>query len=479
MIDFNTYLRKIEKAFQSNLATEHTYRPFLQTFVESFGKDITAINEPKRRTFGAPDYVIRRREIPIGYIEAKDVGKDLDKLDKREKEQLKKYTDPLNNIIYTNYLDFRWYVRGEVVQTITLAEFDANGNLHPKEDAEIKLTNLIKEFLQKKVPTVATPKELAKRMASITRLIRQTIEKALEDETTSKENTLHDQFESYKKTLLPNLDDKGFADLYSQTIAYGLFTARCFDKEPPFTRQEAAYLVPKTNPFLRHTFDRIAGIHLDERIVWAVDDLAELLNRTDISAILQDFGKRTRQEDPVVHFYETFLAEYDPKLRETRGVYYTPEPVVSYIVRSVDKILQNDFGLPKGLADSSKLEDGSHRVLILDPATGTGTFLYNVIKTIFKRYERNKGMWDGYVSEHLLPRIFGFELLVAPYAVAHLKLAVCCSKKPATNSILTNACGFISITRSILPRSKKTPTHFPPLSTTKRKPGARFSRTNP
>ena len=403
MIDFNTYLKEIEKAFQSKLATEHTYRPFLKTFVESFGKDIEAINEPKRRTFGAPDYVIRKREIPLGYIEAKDVGRDLDKLNNTEKDQLKRYKDSLNNLIYTNYLDFRWYVRGDVVANITLAEFDALGNLQPKADAEIQLTNLIKEFLHKEVPTVATPKELAKRMASITRLIRQTIEKALEDETASKENTLHEQFESFKKTLLPNLDEKGFADLYSQTIAYGLFTARCFDKAPPFTRQEAAYLVPKTNPFLRDTFDRIAGIHLDERIVWAVDDLAELLNRTDISAILQDFGKRTRQEDPVVHFYETFLAEYDPKLRETRGVYYTPEPVVSYIVRSVDKILQNDFGLSKGLADSSKLADGLHRVLILDPATGTGTFLYNVIKTIFKRYERNKGMWDGYVSEHLLP----------------------------------------------------------------------------
>ncbi|MGI8670880.1 MAG: N-6 DNA methylase, partial [Aridibacter sp.] len=424
MIDFNTYLREIEKAFQSQLATEHTYRPFLQTFVESFGKDITAINEPKRRTFGAPDYVIRKREIPLGYIEAKDVGKDLDKLDKREKEQLKKYLDSLNNVIYTNYLDFRWYVRGEVVQTITLAEFDKDGNLQPKADAEIQLTNLFREFLTKEVPTVATPKELAKRMASITKLIRQTIEKALTDEENSKENNLHEQFESFQKTLLPNLTEPEFADLYSQTIAYGLFTARCFDTKPPFTRKEAAYLIPKTNPFLKQTFDRIGGINLDERIVWAVDDLAELLNRTDISAILQDFGKRTRQEDPVVHFYETFLAEYDPKMREARGVYYTPEPVVSYIVRSVDKVLQNDFGLPKGLADSSKLEDGTHKVLILDPATGTGTFLYNVIKNIAARYEKNKGMWDGYVSEHLLPRIFGFELLVAPYAVAHLKLGL-------------------------------------------------------
>ena len=157
-------------------------------------------------------------------------------------------------------------MRGEVAANVTLAEFDALGNLQPKADAEIQLKNLIKEFLNKEVPTVATPKELAKRMDSITRLIRQTIEKALEDETASKGNTLHEQFESFKKTLLPNLDEKGFADLYSQTIAYGLFTARCFDKAPPFTRQEAAYLVPKTNPFLRDTFNRIVGIHLDERI---------------------------------------------------------------------------------------------------------------------------------------------------------------------------------------------------------------------
>ncbi len=460
MNNFSQYLSEIEKSFQSKLATEHTYRHSLINLIESFGKDITAINEPKRRTFGAPDYVIRKREIPLGYIEAKDVGKDLDKLDKREREQLKKYTESLNNLIYTNYLDFRWYVRGEVVANISLAEFDANGNLQPKADAETQLTNLFKEFLNKEVPTVATPKELAKRMASITKLIRQTIEKALTDEENSKQNNLHEQFESFQKTLLPNLTEPEFADLYSQTIAYGLFTARCFDKQPPFTRQEAAYLLPKTNPFLRDTFDRIAGIHLDERIVWAVDDLAELLNRSDITAILQDFGKRTRQEDPVVHFYETFLAEYDPKMREARGVYYTPEPVVSYIVRSVDKILQNDFGLPKGLADSSKIKSepsavadgltrsanspiendsislnklqppatagGSdlHRVLILDPATGTGTFLYSVIKHIYKRFEKNKGMWDGYVSQHLLPRIFGFELLVAPYSIAHLKLGL-------------------------------------------------------
>ena len=162
-------------------------------------------------------------------------------------------------------------------------------------------------------------------------------------------------------------------------------------------------------------------------------------------AILRDFGKRTRQEDPVVHFYETFLAAYDPKLRESRGVYFTPEPVVSYIVRSVDYLLKTRFNLPEGLADTSKVTirntdpakvvkgtdqvrktTESHRVLVLDPATGTGTFLYGVVDLIRQRFmeQGNAGMWPGYVREHLLPRLFGFELLMAPYAVAHFKLAL-------------------------------------------------------
>src|SRR5436309_3022659 len=179
--------------------------------------------------------------------------------------------------------------------------------------------------------------------------------------------------------------------MYAQTICYGLFAARCNCNDKPnvhFTREHAVYDIPKTNPFLRKMFGYIAGPDLDERIVWAVDDLAEVLNRCDMEAILRDFGKRTRQQDPVVHFYETFLTEYDPKMREIRGVYYTPEPVVSYIVRSVDHLLKQDFGLPDGLADATKLKVSNasgkysleaHKVQILDPATGTGTFLYSII----------------------------------------------------------------------------------------------------
>ena len=234
--------------------------------------------------------------------------------------------------------------------------------------------------------------------------------------------------------------------MLAQTLAYGLFSARLRDLTPGFTRQEAQTLIPRTNPFLRDFFYQITGPQLDdEPFASFVDDLVALLAHTDMHAILADFGKRTRQEDPVVHFYETFLAAYDPKLRESRGVYFTPEPVVSYIVRSVDYLLKTRFNLPEGLADTSKVTvrntdpakvvkgtdqirktAESHRVLVLDPATGTGTFLYGVVDLIRQRFieQGNAGMWPGYVREHLLPRLFGFELLMAPYAVAHFKLAL-------------------------------------------------------
>ncbi|MFA5205064.1 MAG: type ISP restriction/modification enzyme, partial [Lentisphaeria bacterium] len=199
-------------------------------------------------------------------------------------------------------------------------------------------------------------------------------------------------------------------------------------------------LIPKSNPFLRDFFYQLTGPRLDdEPFASFVDDLVRLLARTDMAAVLADFGKRTRQEDPVVHFYETFLAAYDPKLREARGVYYTPEPVVSYITRAVDTLLKDRFGCADGLADSTRIavpvaDPGSpkpvmremHRVLVLDFACGTATFLYTIIDLIRRRFidQGNAGAWPPYVREHLLPRIFGFELLMAPYAVAHFKLSL-------------------------------------------------------
>ncbi len=424
----STYLSEINKALQAGNATEHTHRPALKALVESVGRsidwEVTATNEPKQEACGAPDYVVTLKSIPLGHIEAKDVGKDLDKAEKTD--QLKRYLDGLPSLILTDYLEFRWFVFGEHRMTVALDSATSDG--------ADEVTNLITEFLKHKVKTIKSPDGLAKRMGGLARLMRDAISAAFKAEV--KGGELHAQLKGFRRVLIEGLSEEQFADMYAQTICYGLFAARCNHKsKEPFTRFKAAHELPRTNPFLREIFSNIAGPELDERVTWIVDDLAELLDRTDTESILKDFGRRTRREDPVVHFYETFLAEYDPKLREMRGVYYTPEPVVSYIVQSVDAILKRDFKIADGIADASKVKldvtlsggrKEAHRVTILDPATGTGTFLYEIIRRIHDHIQDTGqiGSWSSYVSQHLLRRVFGFELLMAPYAVCHMKLGL-------------------------------------------------------
>ena len=424
---FRDYLKQIQSGFITGQATEHSYRPALKTLLESLKSGIEAINEPRRIACGAPDFIVSRKGVPLGYIETKDIGISLDEVEKSE--QILRYRNSLPNLILTDYLSFRRYGDGTLRQEIRIGKTE-KGKIHHLPDNFPALSDLLSLFLESMSPPVLSSENLAVRMAGKAQLIRDIIGLTFENE--SPEGTLHGQLESFRKVLLHDLTPVQFADMYAQTICYGLFAARCnAPVEEVFTRQQAAYDLPKTNPFLRKLFGHLAGPDLDDRIAWIVDDLALLLNRTDIQAILKDFGKGEGKEDPVVHFYETFLSHYDPKMRELRGVYYTPEPVVSYIVQSVDKILKNTFRLEKGLADSSKTEirQGkqkieTHRVHILDPATGTGTFLYEVIRQIFETFKGNEGLWPGYVSEHLLPRIHGFELLMAPYAIAHLKLGL-------------------------------------------------------
>ena len=424
------YLQEVTQIYQKGNATEHTYRPALKKLLESFDNNILAVNEPKRIACGAPDFWIGQGALEIGHLEAKDIGISLKSLEK--KNQMQRYFNALGNLILTDHLEFRWYVGGELRLSAAVATFDKQKKIKPDPDGIAQTDQLLQQFLSTKVVQVTTPKALAKRMAALAQLIRDAINTALND--SDRGGMLFDQLESFRKVLIRDLTNEQFADMYAQTICYGLFAARCnTDQVSSFSRETAGFRLPKTNPFLRGIFNQIAGPELDDRISWAVDTLATILRLTDMSAILSDFGKRDRREDPVVHFYETFLAEYDPKMRESRGVYYTPEPVVGYIVRSVDYILKEKFGIKDGLADRAKIrvpnpkDEGtieSHKVLILDPAVGTGTFMHRVIDHIYDSYKNQKGMWSGYVRDHLLPRLFGFELLMAPYTVAHMKLGL-------------------------------------------------------
>ncbi len=428
------YCNKLAHALKAGNATEHTHRPALKILIESLTTGVTAINEPQKIECGSPDFIITRRGIPLGYIEAKDVGSDLERIETTD--QLKRYRASLRNLILTDYLAFRLYRNGDVVQSARLGRWQQKtGALRFEAGGAGDTDQLLRTFFDVPVPTIASPRELAERMARLARLLHDLIREVFVHEGTH--GDLHGQFDAFRKILIADLSPDRFADMYAQTIAYGLFAARCNQPGPGFTRANAGKALPKTNPFLRRLFNTIAGVDLDDRIAWAVDDLADLLARADMPVIMADFGKATRREDAVVHFYETFLAAYNPQLREMRGVYYTPEPVVDYIVRSIDLLLRTRFELKNGLADKSKVKielpaDGkkkakiveTHRVQILDPACGTGTFLHAVIAQIQERFLKAKGLWPGYVAAHLLPRVYGFELLMAPYAVAHMKLGL-------------------------------------------------------
>jgi predicted helicase len=431
---FRDYLTEVGRDLAAGNATEHTHRPALKALLIALDPDVRPVNEPRRIECGAPDYIVTRNDLPVGYIAAKDVGRSLDEIERDE--QLKRYRESLSNLILTDYLEFRWYKDGEKQQTTRIAYVGDSGKLRPDREGQKQAAAMFSSFLAQEPPIVGKPEDLARRMAALTRIVRDIVRNALEHDR-SAGSPLREQLEGFRRVLIHDLGEEQFADMYAQTIAYGLFAARVnAPADEHFSRQHAAYDLPKTNPFLRQMFGQIAGPELDERIAWAVDDLAELLARARMDLVLEDFGKRTRQEDPVVHFYETFLAAYDRKMREARGVYYTPEPVVSYIVRSVDHILETEFGLPDGLADNSMIEvpvPGKpketrmvHKVQILDPACGTGTFLAQVIETIRDTVvaKHGAGMWPGYVHDHLLPRLYGFELLMAPYAIAHLKLGL-------------------------------------------------------
>jgi len=329
-------------------------------------------------------------------------------------EQFIRYRDGLPNWILTDYLQFRWFVNGEKRLTVCVAELDAKGKLKLLPDGEEKLGQLLTAFIKQEALTIGTARDLAKRMAGMTHIIRDLINNTFDHE--KEKGLLHNWLAAFRETLIPDLNEKQFADMFAQTLTYGLFAAWMHTPlNKVFSREMAAYNLPKTNPFLRKLFAEIAGVDMPDSIAWAVDDIVELLKHADMSGILKDFGKG-RGKDPVVHFYETFLSAYDPKMRELRGVYYTPEPVVSYIVRSIDHLLKTRFNRPKGLADEN--------TLILDPATGTATFLYFVIEQIRQKFSKQAGAWDDYVAKHLLNRIFGFELLMAPYAVAHLKIGM-------------------------------------------------------
>lgn len=453
-MDIAEYIKQINEQFGTGIAHEHSYRPMLQQLLSEMLPTFVVTNEPARIECGAPDFIISssKTNTPVFYVEAKDIDdRDLDGR-KENKEQFTRYKKSLDHIIFTDYLDFHLYENGEWVKNVRLAEVQGDKIVLCNENLEDFIA-LVNHIASTKPSKITSAKRLAVQMAAKARILASTINNAFclaeEDSKSAEKNKqLQGQLDAFRKVLINDLTPQGFADIYAQTVAYGMFAARLHDNTPDnFSRQEAANLIPKTNPFLRNIFQQIAGYDLDERIAWIVDDLINVFLATDVQKVMKNYSQKGIHRDPMIHFYEDFLKAYNPSLRKLKGVWYTPQPVVQFIVRAVDEILQRDFELSEGLADYSKfvhevvneqyekgekkfkgksssptIKQEMHRVQILDPATGTGTFLAEVVNQIFDKFNGMQGMWQGYVNDHLLPRLHGFELLMASYAVAHLKL---------------------------------------------------------
>ena len=407
------YLQRIRQTLSDPNATpELSLHPHFQTFLEDVSTDAACFNEPNIRftheprsinQIGRPDFIASDGLLTIGYIEVEAAGTDLNNLTGHAREQNERFVENLDNFVLTNFVDFQLWRDGQ-----------QRASAHIEHDTE-NLATLLELFLSAGHVQITSPETLAKYLARRTRELQTQIATTLTDE----DSETYSMFSAFKETLLATLTPDDFADMYAQTLSYGLFAARCtLPNATNFSRHTAVGALPRSNPFLVQLFYHVASPTLETNVTYILDDIATLLQNVPTEMLRTAFTARNHLEDPVIHFYETFLREYNPKLRFDRGVFYTPPQVISYIVRSVDSLLKTELNRPDGLADDN--------TLILDPATGTGGFLLSVLDHIREYVTENYGTgdWNRYINAQLVKRIFGFELLVAPYTIAHLKLSL-------------------------------------------------------
>lgn len=422
---FTKYIQSVSAKFAHEETSEMGYRSDFESLLETVFQSINVkrINHDARSVMGnKPDFAILKHDIPILYIEAKDIGTSLDKVEKSE--QMTRYFG-YANLVLTDYVEFRFYRNGEPYgEPIKIADCELKARkIIPHTQNYELLAKTLLDFAQSHKEPIKSGAHLAKIMGGKAQRIRDNLNKFL-GVASEHNKELNNVYNAIKKMLVHDLTPETFSDMYAQTLVYGLFIARYYDdSSETFSRQEARDLVPASNPFLQHFFDHIAGPNFDKRLSFIVEELCEVFQHTNTKTLVEEYME---DADPIIHFYEDFLKEYDPALRKKMGAYYTPLPIVNFIVRSVDQILKKDFGLAQGLADTTKLPNGMHKVQILDPAVGTGTFISATIRIIYEHLlkQKQEGRWPAYVHNDLLPRLHGFELMMAPYTIAHLKLSL-------------------------------------------------------
>ena len=413
------YFKDIHKIYTDGDFREESFYPSFKSLFEDCSQlyqtqaGVNVLVAPRKTEAGIPDFRIGKNGEIIGYIEAKPPDTNLEEIE--DSEQLKRYRDSLPNLILTNFLEFRLYRHGSPVDKVQVGrQFTLKSLKSPPSPEKLdSFFELLENFFSFSTPEIQKSSDLSVELAKRTRFLEQ----ILQEELLRENEEITRFYKAFQEELIETLTKERFADLYAQTITYGLFAAR-MKVQKEFKRETAWKCIPESLPLLKEIFYSMTGPHFPESLIWIVDDITQILEKADISKILDEFKSTRWEDDPVIHFYETFLATYNPKERERLGVYYTPLPVVSYIVRSIHKLLKDRFSKAEGLATSD--------VTLLDPAAGTLTFVVQAIKQVQKELQDKKkeGLVKSYIEEHILPHFHAFEILVAPYTVGHFKVSM-------------------------------------------------------
>ncbi len=423
---------------------ELTHRPSLYNLLnrlkDHFNKEFKIEHEPKREQGSQPDFRVSFQGLNIGYIENKRVGENLSQLLKSD--QIRKYLELNPNLMLTDYLKFMWVGKDEnnapsIKKEISIASLDELSKpLKPKPQIERDLIELFKSFFNHEAAPITNAKDFATHLSPRTKYLKDALIKYQEKVQVSS------IFNNFKEYLYEELSFEDFSDALAQTLTYSLFLAKLNHPFEKINLDNVRSSIPKNFAVIREMADFLKKLDEIEEIQWLLNEILSSINHVDMDSILKDLND---DKDPYLHFYETFLSAYDPKLRESKGVYYTPDSVVKFIINALDSLLKTHFkDAPLGLKSALDNEN----IKLLDFATGTGTFL---LETFRKALEMRKTS-DGGTStkedkyQNLLKQFYGFEYLIAPYAIAHLNLSQAFKdefKKPlkendALKIILTN-----------------------------------------
>jgi predicted helicase len=413
-----TYLKEIQGIYTDGNFREESFYSSLEKLFEEcspFFAPEEGINVrvlPKKTDVGIPDFLIRKNGEIVGHIEAKLPDSNL--RDVENSEQIQRYRNALPNLIVINFLEFRLYRDGKFIKNAEICHFSALENLSPPTPEDInRFSELLSEFYSFSVPEITSASKLAVELAKRAKFLKVVLDEVYDKKEGLGFVSIHHVFQ---ESLIETLTKDRFVDLCAQTITYGLFAAKVIAGDNKITKNNAWEFVPGSLDLFKKVFYVMIGPDAPEAISWIVEDIVKVLNKTDIKAVYKEARTVYKQRDPVIQFYETFLEEYNPQERERLGVYYTPIPVVSYIVRSVHKILKRDLNLRDGFADT--------HVRVLDPAAGTASFVIRAIEEALSEYRESKlaGLIPFVITDHILPHFYAFELLIVPYVMGHLRM---------------------------------------------------------